>query len=361
MKSLLHILVKRQQKSKGIRVLPILLLALVVMALAACSDDSPTIVEGGTPISFVSAEQEEQNVSRATTPLGRDFTVWGHKTVGGSAQTVFQGYKVTFLSNTAGTSADNTHDYFYVDPGTGQTIKFWDFSADAYNFWGATGGTFSGDGGTTLILEDLVQTLTEPEVDDRLFTALYHRSPVTSDVVALQFKRPYAKVRIMFYSGDELEDGDIIEITNVSFTPEAPTEIVAEGTMTVSYPTTGLGPETYTTTPSATTATLGFDGVTLDHIHGNTLASAVTAAPTGGTEYYYAVPNDYDAPFVLSADIDGDEKMAVVPATMMHWQPNYVYTYVFKITDAGKKIEVYDVLIDPWQYGGSQDAEWKNW
>lgn len=65
--------------------------------------------------------------------------------------------------------------------------------------------------------------------------------------------------------------------------------------------------------------------------------------------------------FTLSLNIDGDSKTAVVPAAYMQWQPNTCYTYIFKITEAGKKIEIYDVLIEPWKYGGSQDEEWTNW
>lgn len=67
--------------------------------------------------------------------------------------------------------------------------------------------------------------------------------------------------------------------------------------------------------------------------------------------------------FIMSAHINGDMewKNAVVPATFMQWKPNYLYTYIFKITDASKKIELYDVKIDPWKYGGSQEEEWNNW
>lgn len=341
-------------------------LLLAASVLVSC-DGTEEVGNAPTdsPITFTFTEQEEQNVSRAVTKLDRGFVVWGYKskTVGDSySQQVFPGYSVNFLQNSAGTTSDNSHDYYYTN-GADQTIKFWDYGVDEYNFWGYTGAKsdFSADG-TQLTISGLEQSLTVPNVDNKLFSALYHREPVSNEVVRLEFKRPYALVRVMFYSGETLEAGDQVEITDVTFAPASPTKIVNSGTLTVSYPQEGKAPEVFTTSVQTTTAEpLAFEAITLDHTQGTSSSSAVLAVPVGGTEFYCTVPYIYPSSFTLTAVVEGEEKTASVPAEMMHWLPNYTYTYLFKILEAGKKIEFYDVKVDPWKYGGSQDDEWTNW
>lgn len=312
-------------------------------------------------IAFASEEADEEVMTRASAPLNRDFTVYGYKTVSENAHVVFDGYSVTYNSGSAGTSVDNTHNYSYVN-GSTQTIKYWDFGASEYNFWGATGGSFA-DQGATLTINDLALSTTEPDPTNTvLFSALYHRSPVSTDVVRLLFKRPYTKVRVMFYTGMTLTDKtfDNIKITGITFGPESPNKIITGGSLKVTYPKSGVGPETYSTTTTASAVSLSFKNVQLDHTQGTASNNAVIAVPTDGSEFYYVVPNDYTTPFTLSANIDGEDKTAVVPANFMNWRPNFVYTYIFKIS-GGKYMELYDVQIAPWKYGGSQEEVWKNW
>lgn len=337
---------------------------LVVMALASCSGEEGIRQEEVlVPINFASVTAETEVVTRANTNLGRNFVVYGYKTINSTTtQQVFKGYDVKYTANSAGTSEDNTHNYSYVDVTPQQTIKYWDFAASEYNFWGATGGTFT-DQGATLTINDLAIAKTEPDLASTvLFSALYHRSPVSTDVVQLEFKRPYAKVRVMFYTNATLTDNtfDNIQINGIKFGPESPKQIITGGSLKVSYPKKGEGPETYATTPTASADNLSFGNVQLDHTHGTASNDAVTAVPTGGTEYYFVVPNNNDAPFTLSAKIDNEDKTAVVPANFMNWKPNFVYTYIFKVS-GGKYMEFYDVQIEPWHYGGGQEEEWKNW
>ena len=333
---------------------------LMVVTLASCSGEEEIRQEEvQVPINFASIADETEAVTRANTTLGRNFVVYGYKNAGGTEQTVFDGYKVNYLANSAGTSEDNTHNYYYVGIDN-QTLKYWDFSASEYHFWGATGGTFNRDG-TELTISNLEQSVSEPDVTGKMFSSLYHRSPVTRDVVQLHFKRPYAKVRILFYCSDALDVGDVVEIGTSTFGPEATGKIITGATLKVMYAKSGDVKETYLTESTATSDKLNFGGVALTHLVGTASNNAVLAKPTDGTEYYYVVPYEYAEPFILNTKVEGDPKTAVVPATLMQWKPNYVYTYIFKITEAGKKIEFYDVKIDPWKYGGSQNEEWKNW
>lgn len=335
---------------------------MLTMGLGSCGGTDVLLPDSEQhAIAFASEEADEEVMTRASAPLNRDFTVYGYKTVSGTAHVVFDGYNVTYTLGSAGTSDDNTHNYSYVN-GSTQTIKYWDFGASKYNFWGATGGSFA-DQGATLTINDLALSTTEPDPTSTvLFSALYHRSPVSTDVVRLEFKRPYTKVRVMFYTGMTLTDKtfDNIKITDITFGPESPDTIITGGSLKVTYPKSGVGPETYSTTTTASAVSLSFENVTLDHTHGTASNNAVTAKPTDGLEFYYVVPNDYTTPFTLSAKIDGEDKTAVVPANFMNWRPNFVYTYIFKIS-GGKYMELYDVQIDPWKYGGSQEEEWKNW
>lgn len=337
---------------------------LVVVALASCSGEEELRQEEVlVPINFASVTAETEVVTRANTNLERDFVVYGYKTINGTTtQQVFKGYDVKYTANSAGTSEDNTHNYSYVDVSSQQTIKYWDFAASEYNFWGATGGTFT-DQGDTLTINDLAIAKTEPDLASTvLFSALYHRSPVSTDVVQLQFKRPYAEVRVLFYTNVTLAFNtvDNIQINGIKFGPESPKQIITGGSLKVSYPKTGVGPETYATTSTASADNLSFGNVQLDHDHGTASNNAVIAVPTGGKEFYYVIPYVYSVPFTLSATIDGENRTAVVPANFMQWKPNFVYTYIFKIS-GGKYMEFYDVQIDPWKYGGGQEDEWKNW
>lgn len=357
---------KIQHANIGLLLSSCLVLAL---SLSACREENAP--QGA--IAFVSDFQEEQAMTRADVPLNDNFVVWGYKTVNSAIQTVFQGYNVKYVSGSAGTSTDNTHGYSYVDPLNNQLIKYWDFGASEYNFWGYIKNTSDvayDEATCSLTINALSQSLTEPTLADiktKLFSGLYHRSPVSTDVVQLKFKRPYSKVRVMFYAGEPLSDYkvddkyvDNIQITGITFGPESPAKIVTAGTLTVTYPTSDAEPESYSTTPTSSVANWGFGDVTLDHEHGTASNHAEIAKPIGGTEYYIVVPQKSEAPFKLSATIDNEPKTAVVPAALMNWKPNFVYTYIFKIS-GGDKIEFYDVKIDPWRFGGSQEDEWRNW
>lgn len=357
-------------------------LVVCCLAIIACADDelAGNTQVSGVPIVFATGIQNEENAamsnsraSRASeVPLMHEFVLYGYKGV--SPKIVFNGYTLTYHPNSAGTSEENSHDYSYVDPLINQYIKFWDFGASEYNFWGYTGDKahFQADGGghrdgTSLTIPDLTLSITEPDVSQKLFSKLYHRSPVSSEVVRLQFMRPYAKVRLLFYTSEEQTGADQIALADITF-GGGPGSITSSGTMTVNYPKAGGTGETITvtagTSPGSTQDVLGFDNIILDATHGTASNNSVIAVPNGGTEWYYALPLSTAATpvaFTLSLNIDGDPKTTVVPAAYMHWHPNTCYTYIFKITEAGKKIEFYDVKVDPWQYGGSQDDEWKNW
>lgn len=382
----------------------------MVAALASCSsDDEVGKNEEQHPIVFSSFTGEQEMVTRAETTLGHDFVVYGYKNVNGNEQTVFNGYTVKYLEGSANTSADNTHNYYYVEGE--QSIKYWDFGATDYHFWGmwqekdneTNKASFSGDKHNVLTIPNVPLRTGEPDpVDDVLFSSLVERRPVTANVVKLNFNHPYAKVRIQFYTTEPIEtDKDNIDITNITFAPDPSAtstlvnKVYGNGTVKVEYPLTSscsgnahetvsvddlsderdnlpfldvkLTQEYGTSSNNAVTAPINDSkGLKLDNMPGAPLkAKQRKAGEVAEKKYfYYPLPMGEKNPaFILKAYVNGDpeQKTAVVPAEFMQWKPNYQYTYIFKITEVPKKIEIYDVLIEPWHYGGSQEEEWKNW
>lgn len=356
---------------------------MVVMFVSCTEKEELHTEHEQSTIAFSSVEAEQEMMTRSATPLERDFVVYGYKNVNSSTQQVIDGYTVTYKQGSANTSEDNTHNYYYVN-GTTQTIKYWDFGASEYRYWGYTGDKShftTGTPGTTdgTVLTIPVSGLLEAAEPTALplFSSLYIRKPVTRDVVTLRFKHPYSMVRVLFYTSESMEADDEIILTDLKFCPDpaatAPlvNRVYSAGKVKVTYPIDPIDQVEHVEVLDLLYADgqdkLAYKDVTLSPTAGSALDNAVlakTALTTDGTEFYYTLPMGEKNPaFILTVCVNGDTeyKTAVVPAAYMHWKPNYTYTYIFKITEAGKKIELFDVKIDPWHYGGSQDEEWKNW
>lgn len=393
----------------------LLVLALAVALTSCKGGDAPGIDIEQHPIAFASVAAEEEAITRAATPLARDFVVYGYKNVGGSEQVVFDGYAVKYQAGSANTSEDNSHGYYYVHGD--QTIKYWDFSASEYHFWGVyratpDRATFSGEHHNVLTIPAVPLRVGEPAPDDDvLYSSLVDRNPVSTDVVQLRFKRPYAKLRIQFYTSIPLEADDQIELTGIRFAPDPEAvdpqmnKVYGQGDVLVTYPLvtdgcTGDAHESVTvdnldqpqrallfddvtltatlgiTSNTAVTAPIDEDeGFRLDDMPGASLMPASSRAGEETSEtragevpgrkyYYYPLPTDelhQNPAFTLTVSVDDEVKSAVVPANFMQWKTNFLYTYIFKITEAGKELEFIDVKIDPWKFGGSQEEEWRNW
>lgn len=342
----------------------------MVVMLVSCTEKEELCTDHEqSTIAFSSVEAEQEMMTRSATPLERDFVVYGYKNVNSSTQQVIDGYTVTYKQGSANTSEDNTHNYYYVN-GTTQTIKYWDFAASEYRFWGYTGdkSCFS-NGGTelTIPVSDLLTNKEPTELP--LYSKLYIRKPITSDVVTLEYKRPYSKIRALFYTSEPMEAGDEIVLTDITLTPDEEKKIYKAGSVKVTFPldishTAETVDVEVASNPDDAKDKLSYKPVTLTPSAGYASDHAVLAKTEYDTEFYYTLPmGDKNPAFILTVCVNGDTeyKTAVVPAAYMHWKPNYIYTYIFKITEAGKKIELFDVKIDPWHYGGSQDEEWKNW
>ena len=329
----------------------------------------------------------------AAEELGYSFAVYATKTVGTTTSNVFAHnpyhattntpYWVWYNTSSANSTTSNTHDWEYVGaagsktiPGgtytlsTTQEIKFWDYSADNYVFTAyknksggdvtnltTDGFTFQGTAAQVgnlyvadkLTITDKANPAAHTTADNKI-----------GDAVKLTFRSAATKVRLGIY---ETIPGYVVK--NVNFRP-ANNEFTATGTnATLSGSFHGASilssssddTYTFTITYDATTnvAQLATSGSSTPSNHFDfgtfTSSSAIgetSTAPTWATSssaYSLALPNtDQAGNMILYVDYDlyndvSKETIhvtgakAVVPSTYMKWNPNYAYTYLFKISD----------------------------
>lgn len=91
--------------------------------------------------SFQAVTRAETGGAAAADVLGNTFIVNGFKFAGETRQDVFRDYTVNWETNSAGTTLTNTSGWDYAgisnafaDPTYEQTVKYWDWSQDSYNF-----------------------------------------------------------------------------------------------------------------------------------------------------------------------------------------------------------------------------------
>lgn len=365
---------------------------------AAVVEDDLQAIEGvtddTTPISFTCGLAESQTVVRSGSMLSAErgaFKVWGHKDMSfddkddvdpsndeyGDMQTVFPGYTVSWVTNTAYTTTSNTNDWEYV--GGGQTIKFWDWSAKAYRFfavtdWGeelpvspVTGKAYEASKTSTnydvKMLIDISPVYDdEDNYDAEATAAKMDATPYFSHLwfstgnaslypdkqfgkpVTLEFLKPLTRVRYIYKYAFPREG---YFIGTQSFAPsDGTTKIARKGTVTIIYPLTGTDTkESFATSVDVSEGYLTAFTVDYDpEDDGKTYSSPMT-----DDGWYIVAPNMSQGSYKLSVNINGVEKTAAVPANYMQWLPGYSYTYVFKITEeGGVEIGWVEAAVIPW-------------
>lgn len=94
--------------------------------------------DGAIAFSMGKANTTRAIGSEAAGKLNEVFYVYGTKTVAGRTSTVFKDYKVVYDNDNANKSTSNTKGWEYVgkqeERAPAQTIKYWDYSADKYDF-----------------------------------------------------------------------------------------------------------------------------------------------------------------------------------------------------------------------------------
>lgn len=324
-------------------------------------------------------ESESHARTRATTsPLSathQTFYAWAYKNpASGSTETVMQNYTVNWQENSAGSTTTNSRGWEYVnqqESGTVQSIKYWDFTASDYRFFGYAGSgvtvdetslptsvDFSFDvNATTANLETL--TATTP-----LYSKLWYNTGegISDDIqpVQLVFLQPYVKVRFLFRQSEPPET--IFTLSGITFGPTTPDPpavaktIALTGTFTVTYPLSGITTkeETWAVVPTSpgTANTDYLTAFTKDYyvfVEDAFNREDVPATQAGEKKWYIVLPAKDQGTYTLTVFVNGEERNVVVPAQYMNWQPGYEYTYVFKITERGTvELEGLQAAFVPW-------------
>ena len=429
--------------------------ATAIVALASCSDESfvgnnsPNDLNGQEGTQAIVFNSSAKGITRAdfvgvtaAEKLGGMFVVEGTKgteqTNSPSTAVVFDNYLVGYTANTAATTESNTNNWEYVGLQTGitdrlsgdtwtalhtptgdkiattQSIKYWDYTQDQYDFiaWSTgkreavtdaavkdskvkvtrinTGSTLATNGFTLTALsaEDLLECY-YTDINTVTKASGGYSKPVT-----LTFKNMAAKVRVALYEtvpGYSVKDvyfytsdanptspADLGNATSSAataatlFTMGEGVSLPQSGQVLVYYPHIGTahrdasGGQTkdYNKASVSVTAASGgdvsttqaFGALTAQYRNqtgseptgkylGMTLPTATFAGDATKDFYTAVIPNTNGVPLTLRVDYtlvstDGsDEEIhvygakAVVPATYTVWQPNYAYTYIFKISD----------------------------
>ena len=370
--------------------------ALAIMTMASCSDndfvgDQEVQNAKKGAIQFVSntpSITRARTGSDAASDLGYSFAVYATKTVSSTTSNVFAHneyststntpYWVWYNTSTANTTTSNTANWEYVGvagekttPGgtynlsIAQEIKYWDYAASQYDFTAyknKSGGTVSNVTTTGFTFEGDASQFAGLYVADKL-TITEKANPAAhgtadnkiGDAVKFTFRSGAAKVRLGIY---ETIPG--YKVMNVNFKSTSPatfdettTSAQLSGSFNGGSPSTS---QTFTVTyggggvaqfATGTAATNNYVFGTFD-TDGDPYLGETSTTPTwanASSDYINVLPNqDHTGNMVLYVDFDlyntvthetihVEDAKAVVPQAYMTWNPNYAYTYLFKICD----------------------------
>lgn len=356
--------------------------------------DSKGIAFGGN-----NGTWQDAPTSRATPGLEtlfNTFRVWGYKTTAtdaagpSSPQLVMDGYKVEYSAASTGSTTTNTTGWEYVginnpNLSSAQSIKFWDYSATSYRFFGyspfgakAT-TTATGTAGESKSISfpfaysDQATAKSIPYISE-----LWYANSSYGNCVTLTFAPIIAKVRFKFTYPKNTKSIDIsdIQFRDSRFIADPTTATTPlRGNIVATYPITGE--------PSSQTPTFSWSAPSTSE--GSTEASTgqlilttpyeeesdaihILNDPKLYGKWYYVPPMSMipftQGPYTISATIDGNPISTTVPEEFMQWKAGYQYTYIFKITEAGTIIAFSNLQVEEWRPGtsienqGSGTAGW---
>lgn len=385
-----------------------------IAALASCTSDdfvgdktAVTSQNENGAISFGTGvdatTRADKTGAEAAEALNKNFVVGGFKGASSVATTlVFDNYNVNYTENTANTTESNKSNWEYVGQavnslattipngnGDKQTIKYWDYNQDQYDFIAyslGTGGatvtaitpstaTSSTDGAYTL--EGTTEELKTVHIADlvTVLKANYNK------VVQFKFRSFASKVRLGLY--ETVPGYSVKEVkfyTSEDAIPGGSTSAIAalyastsvlptSGKYTVYFPTVNSADPASdknkahvaitTSTATQTNQTFGelaadklvskenheYSDDTNKDLLGRSSNNCTFAGTTANNYYTEVLPLETGTSLTLKVDYtlistDGSGETikvvgakAVVPAVYAQWKPGYAYTYIFKISD----------------------------
>lgn len=379
-----------------------LVFAASALALAGCSsDDFVGDNPGGqTKSDIINFSGDAGKITRATSgstaanTLGNNFVVYGYKTAGSTKSVVYDHYNVNYIENSAGKTESNKAGWEYVGQtinslnsteGSNQTIKYWDYSADQYDFIAFSfGSATQGEGDNQVKAEKVNNENPSYSLTGKAYelAKCYIADRVTAkkdvtdkkanklvaygDPVQFNFRSLASKVKMCIYEiipGYSIKDVKFYTTADDNNPTTTPTifaatnkipDMLGKGTMNVSF---GSNDATKTDFNQAE-VTWAIDGNDVSKIQFRTLSMSgpeskennsaefigrdVTTSST--VNYINVLPAEV-GPLTLKVDYtlvstDGSKEeikvkgaSAVVPEQFTNWKPNYAYTYIFKISD----------------------------
>lgn len=377
--------------------------AASALALASCSSDdflgdnpgneqnaSSAINFGGETGKITRANKTGKD---AATALNNKFVVFGYKTTEGTTSTVYDHYNIAW-KGTDNKTESNTAGWDYVGVGkndlatsTEQTIKYWDYSANQYDFiafsFGSnTQGTGENEIEATKVnttpsytLKGKTENLAKCFIADRITAKnkaieKANKQYAYGKAINFAFRSLATKVTMGIYEtipGYSVKDVKFYtkaDDTNPTTTPTlyAASETIpaddAKGTMTVTF---GSNTETAVDFNEAKVAwtvaegsnnssTIAFSDLSTvvrekSENKGTAFIGRDITNASKPTDFKVVLPGTTVGDLTLKVDytlesIDGSGEeikvkgaTAVVPAIYTKWQPNFAYTYIFKITD----------------------------
>ena len=280
--------------------------------------------------------------------------------------------------------------------GDKQTIKYWDYSKPQYDFIAYSIGGNDLITDETKLAKDKVlgTTIVTPNVNnDNVYTSYTLKATTIDDLkecyytdvttvekknykqpVKFTFKNLTAKVRVafyetvpgysvkdlQFYSDDNTNRGDLTSANSATLYTTGTEKFIAKnGAIVITYPVVGSTAQqtkgynkaiVSVDSKNGTDKKTSLDFGTVNYATGEKLATSAKVASMAGKEvdnYYTAVlptagegnPLTLRMNYTLVSDDGSNETIkvygakAVIPASYTQWQPNFAYTYIFKISD----------------------------
>ncbi len=341
---------------------PISLIGLILL-LASCSSggegsgEPAAEMSADSPISFSSGLADKTAVTRSQglETSASTFQVWAYKNVANDGdtyttyQTVMPGFTVNYGTSTAYTTTSNTHDWEYVGQAVDQTIKYWDWSAKAYRFFGVAGGTYTASWEANAT--DALVTFTADGTD----AATYAATPYYSDLwfstgnavdypdkqfgkpVVLTFRKPFALVNVVIHNSE----GEMMAAANLEYFKFKPTtegkKIATQAPATITYPLQSTAANAVMTCElGATTGWLAeADGIYREWAN---------------VGQQYVLPATSQGNFQMTIKLKGvsEPKTCQVPGSYFDWKMGYEYTYIVKVDFSSVHLEAVMVGIKDW-------------
>lgn len=336
----------------------------------------------------------DQDAAKA---LGSHFVVFGDKTTGSTTHTVYDHYDVKWIGKDAATQSNQKGwEYVGLTPnknsslanGATQTIKYWDYSASEYNFAAFSMGELTsttennpyenqvGNNETSIAsgkvkISQIKQNATEYTIEGSAedIAKLYISDRVTAkpegttpyikyqNAVQFNFRALKSQVRMGIFEiipGYSVKDVKFYSSNTTTPATETPSLYATtnsipagEGKATITF---GNNKAKVAWEALNNKQYIEFKALSLKEAEskeaaGETYIGRTASTASLPTEYTPVIPSTGIGALTLKVDYtlvstDGSNEeikvtgaTATVPSEYTQWQPNYSYTYIFKISD----------------------------